>query len=289
MNISYFNEKHYLNVWVFRLICILKNINVYKVILSTTLSYQMSKAKIAISVDNSLLKLVDSKVDGSVIRSRSQAIEYFMKKGLQEQSVSVAVLLLKGEHQAFALRNIKGASLIRQQIEFFSKHGIKTVYIVTQHTKSMNLLLDEISDAKINVQIIEKQSKGNADALKAIKEKISSSFVVMSGDTYNDFDLLKMVKKHIDSEKLATMGLMTREKPSSYGTAILDGDLIVDFQEKPKHYSTNIVNAGIYIFKPELFEMFENSLSLEKDLFPKLARIKQLVGFFTYGEYFHFG
>ena len=247
----------------------------------------MKKSKIAISVDASLLKLVDSKVDGSVIRSRSQAIGYFLKKGLQEQAVSVAVLLLKGEHQLVALKQVNGTSLIKQQINFFSKHGIKTIYIITQHTKNMNLLLNEISDAKINVEIIERQSRGNADALKAVKEKVDSSFIVMSGDTYNNFDLLKMIKKHIDSEKLATMGLMTREKTSSYGTAILDGDLIVDFQEKPRHYSTNIVNAGIYIFKPEIFELFNNVDSLEKDLFPKIARMKQLVGFFNYGEYVH--
>ncbi|MBI2541634.1 nucleotidyltransferase family protein [Candidatus Woesearchaeota archaeon] len=247
----------------------------------------MVKSKIAISVDSSLLKLVDSKVDGSVIRSRSQAIEYFLKKGLQEQSVSIAVILLKGEHQKFAMKNVKGASLIKKQIELFSKHGIKTVYIVTQHTKNMNLLLGEISDSRINVELIEGQSRGNADALKGLKEKIINSFVVMSGDTYNDFDLLKMIKKHIDSEKLATMGLMTREKTHSYGTAILDGDLVVDFQEKPKHFSTNIVNAGIYIFSPEIFEMFEDITSLEKELFPKLARMKQLVGFFNYGEYLH--
>ncbi len=248
----------------------------------------MKKAKIAISLDNSLLKLVDSKVDGSIIRSRSQAIEYFLKKGLQEQSVNAAVLLLKGEHQAFALKDIKGTSLIKHQINFFSRYGIKMVYIITQHTKNINLLLNEISDARINAEIIEKQAKGNADALKAVKEKVDNSFVVMSGDTYNNFDLLKMIKKHMDSEKLATMGLMTREKTRTYGTAILDGDLIVDFQEKPKHYSTNIVNAGIYIFKPEIFELFEDAASLEKDLFPKLARLKQLAGFFTYGEYSHF-
>ena len=249
----------------------------------------MKKSKIAISVDASILKLVDSIVDGSVIRSRSQAIEYFLKKGLQEQSVSIAVLLLKGEHQLVALKEVNGASLIKQQINFFSKNVIKTIYIITQHTKNMNLLLNEISDAKINVEIIERQSRGNADALKAVKEKVGSSFIVMSGDTYNNFDLLKMIKKHLDSEKLATMGLMTREKASSYGTAILDGDLIVDFQEKPRHYSTNIVNAGIYIFKPEIFELFNNVDSLEKDLFPKIARMKQLVGFFNYGEYVHIG
>ena len=247
----------------------------------------MVKPKIAISLDNSLLKIVDSKVDGSVIRSRSQAIEFFLKKGLQEQSVNFAVLLLKGEHQEFALKSVEGTSLIKKQIEFFSRYGIKTIYIVTQHSKNVNLLLNEVSDAKINVEIVEKQAKGNAEALRAIKGNISNSFVVMSGDTYNNFDLLKMIKKHMESEKLATMGLMTREKTSSYGTAILDGDLIIDFQEKPKHYSTNIVNAGIYIFKSEIFEMFQDSVSLEKDLFPKLARLKQLVGFFTYGEYLH--
>ncbi len=248
----------------------------------------MSKSKIAISIDNSLLKLVDSKIDKSVIRSRSQAIEYFLKKGLQEQSVNVAVLLLKGSHQVAALKDVKGTSLIKQQINFFSKHGVKMVYIVTQHTHNINQLLAETSNSKINVELIEKQVKGNADALQAIKEKVDNSFVVMSGDTYNNFDLFKIIKKHIESEKLATMGLMTREKISSYGTAILDGDLIIDFQEKPKHYSTNIVNAGIYIFKPEVFELFEDVNSLEKDLFPKLARIKQLIGFFTYGEYMHF-
>ncbi len=251
----------------------------------------MTKSKIAISVDNSLLKSVDSKVDGSVIRSRSQAIEYFLRKGLQEQSVNAAVLLLKGGHQEISLKDVHGNSLLNQQIAFFANHGINQLYIVTQHSKNINRLLEQISNAKINVEIAEKQAKGNAEALKAIKGKVNSSFVVMSGDTYNNFDLLKMIKKHTQSEKLATMGLMTREKPSQYGTAILDGDLIIDFQEKPKYYSTNIVNAGIYIFKPEIFELFENEkyFSLEKSLFPKLARMKQLAGFFTYGEYRHFG
>ena len=249
----------------------------------------MKKSKIAISIDAPLLKLLDSKVDGSVIRSRSQAIEYFLNRGIQEQSIGTAVMLVKGEQQHLLLKEIKGNKLIQQQISFFSKFGIKNLYIVTQHSKSTNLLLNELSDSKINVQIVEKQAKGNADALLAVKENLNNSFIVMSGDTYNDFDLLKMIKKHTGSEKLATMGLMTREKASSYGTAILDGDLIIDFQEKPKHYSTNIVNAGIYIFKPEIFEFFEGITSLEKDLFPKIARIKQLVGFFTYGEYMHFG
>ena len=247
------------------------------------------KPKVAISLDQNLLNLIDSKVDGSVIRSRSQAMEFFLRKGLQEQSINTAVLLIKGEHQKNSLNKLKGKTLIKNQIEFFSKNGINNAYIITQHTKNINLLLNEISDANISVEIIETNAKGNAEALQAIEDKIKSSFIAMSGDTYNNFDLLKMIKKHLELDKMATMGLMTREKTAAYGTAILDGDLIIDFQEKPKQSSTNIVNAGIYIFKPEVFELFENVSSLEKDLFPKLARLKQLVGFFTYGEYEHLG
>lgn len=247
----------------------------------------MGKPKIAISLDESLLTLVDSKVDGSVIRSRSQAIEFFLRKGLQGQSINTAVLLIKGEHQLTLLKKIKGKSLIASQIDFFSKYGISNVFIITQHTRSINLVLEEISNAKINVEIIETDAKGNAKALAAARDNIKGNFIVMSGDTYNNFDLIKMMKKHIDNDKLATMGLMTREKITGYGTAILDGDLIVDFQEKPKQSSTNIVNAGIYILKPEVFELLEDAQNLEKDLFSKLARMKQLTGFFTYGEYEH--
>jgi mannose-1-phosphate guanylyltransferase len=247
------------------------------------------KPKITISLDQNVLSLVDSKVDGSVIRSRSQAIEFFLKKGLQGQSINTAVLLIKGGHQKNMLKKLKGKSLLKNQLEFFSQNGINNVYILTQHSKDINLLLNEISDSKVNVEVLETDSGGNAHALFSIKNKTKNNFIVMSGDIYNNFDLLKMIKKHVEADKIASMGLMTRERTTSYGTAILDGDLIIDFQEKPRQSSTNIVNAGIYIFKPEVFELFENVSSLEKDLFPKLARMKQLVGFFTYGEYEHLG
>jgi NDP-sugar pyrophosphorylase family protein len=242
------------------------------------------KQKIAISVDNSILKLVDSKVDGSVIRSRSQAIEYFLKKGLTEESITTAIILLKGAQQDAILKIFKGKSVIKNQIEFFNNNGIKKIFLITQ--KPSKELREELINT--NAEIIEKEAKGNASALLALKEKIKNNFIVMSGDTYNNFDLIKMVNKHLTLNKLATMGLMTREKASDYGTAILDGDFIIDFQEKTKKISSHIVNAGIYIFKPEIFELIQGN-SLEKELFPKLAKIKELVGFFTYGEYEHFG
>jgi NDP-sugar pyrophosphorylase family protein len=249
----------------------------------------MKKSKIAISVDAPLLHVIDSKVDGQVIRSRSQAIEYFLRKGLREDALSIAVLLLKGDHQLHSLSGFKGKTLIEHQLDFFRKSGFSTVYIVTQHTKHTTLLLEFTSRAPLTVEIVEADAKGNARALSALRSRIKQPFLVMSGDTYNNFDVSKMAKKHAAVDTLAIMGLMTRAHTTGYGTAILDGDYVIDFQEKPKESSTTIVNAGIYLFKPEIFELFEGVDSLERDLFPKLARMKQLAGFFTYGEYEHFG
>lgn len=243
----------------------------------------MKKDKIAISVDNSLLKMIDGKIDGSMIRSRSQAIEYFLKKGLKEDSIRTVVLLLKGSQQSIVLKDFKGKSLIKNQIEFFSDKGIGKIYLVTQKPKKE--LREELIDT--NVEIVDADARGNASALLYLKNKIKSDVIVMSGDTYNDFDLDKMIAKHLSLNTLATMGLMTREESSEYGTAILDGDYVIDFREKTKSLSSHIVNAGIYIFKPGVFELIEKD-SLEKDLFPKLAKIRELAGFFTYGEYKHF-
>jgi len=156
---------------------------------------KMKKPKIAISLDKPLLDLIDSKVDGSILRSRSQAVEYFLRKGLQEQSINTAVILLKGEHQLISLKNIKGRSLIKNQLDFFYQNNINKVLIVTQHTKNVNLFLNEVNDSRLNIEVIEKNAKGNADALESIKDKIKTNFVVMSGDTYNHFDLIKMMKK----------------------------------------------------------------------------------------------
>ncbi|NQV08724.1 ribbon-helix-helix protein, CopG family [Candidatus Woesearchaeota archaeon] len=79
----------------------------------------MKKQKIAISLDKKLLDLVDSKVDGSIIRSRSQAIELFLHRGMEEKSVENAVILLHKDHQKTSLKKIDGISLIKKQISFF--------------------------------------------------------------------------------------------------------------------------------------------------------------------------
>lgn len=241
----------------------------------------MGKEKIAISLSRGILKQIDSRVDGLAVRSRSQAVEMLVKKGMESRTVGTAVLMVSRDHQKIALSGFKGSSLLGCQIKFFREFGIENIYIVTQ--PNGDIIKKEAS--KHNAHVEETAKKENAEALKSMKGKLKSDFIVMSGDTYNYFDLGKMIEKHTQKNVIATMGLMSHEKPGKYGSAILDGDMVVNFREKSK--ISHIINAGIYIFKEEVFDTMSDCKSLEFDLFPKLAKMRQLAGYFTMGEYCH--
>lgn len=246
------------------------------------------KVKIAIAMDKNLVEQIDSKVDGTTIRSRSQAIEMFVKRGIGKEPVNTAVILLKGEHQKYALTKIDEQTLIKKQIQFLNRYGITKLYLITQKTEMISELYKEIINSPMQIEIVETEAKGNAEALYELKDKMKNSFVIMSGDVYNEFSLNQMIEKHMQTGTIATMGLMTRQQPSKYGSAELDGDYVVDFREKDTAATSNIVNAGIYIFKPEIFNLCDKKTkSIEKDLIPKLTQIRQLTGHFTHGKYMH--
>src|SRR3989338_3028513 len=150
---------------------------------------EMKKSKIAISLDKSLLDEIDKRVDGKVIRSRSQAMEVFLRKGLFETEIKTAVILLRGNHQQHSITEVEGKSLIKKQIEFFAKHGIEKVFVLTQKSESSLKFMKEIADAKLPVEVFEDDAKGNGHALWKLKNHLKEPFVLISGDTYNEFDL----------------------------------------------------------------------------------------------------
>ncbi|MEM7819774.1 MAG: sugar phosphate nucleotidyltransferase [Candidatus Aenigmatarchaeota archaeon] len=242
----------------------------------------MQKKKIAISITKDILKKIDESVDGSIIRSRSQAIEFFLRKGFLE-NIDTAIIMLSKRHQKTALTRFKKSTLIKEQIDFFRNNGIKNIFVLIQKNDNLSLIKKECEKF---AEVFITNSKKNGDAILQMKNILKNDFIVMSGDIYNNFDINSMIKKHIVSKKIATIGLMSRSTPSKYGTAILDGDFVINFQEKPKKPNSFIVNSGIYIFKTDVFEFMSGSI--ENDVLPKLARMKELIGFFTTGEYVHF-
>jgi len=68
------------------------------------------------------------------------------------------------------------------------------------------------------------------------------------------------------------------EEPSKYGVVVANEEgKIEKFVEKPKVFVGNKINAGIYIFNPQILDRIEaRPTSIEKEIFPKMAEENQL-------------
>ncbi len=118
---------------------------------------------------------------------------------------------------------------------------------------------------------------GDAGPLKLIDKLygLNSTFLVVYGDVFSNIDLGEVIRFHKKCGGLATMVVTRVEDPSRYGVVVYDDyGKVIKFVEKPPKERTisNIVNAGVYVFEPEVLNYISESYSkLAKDVLPKLA------------------
>jgi NDP-sugar pyrophosphorylase family protein len=245
----------------------------------------MKKDKIAISIDRPTLEMVDAMVDGLQIRSRSQAIEFLISKGIEQQYIKDAVILVRGEEAAILLKIVEGKTLLDQHLDWLAEHGVRNVYLITGVDAPLKKIEQIIDTHQIRARIItEEKSQGNIPALLLVKKELAKNFILLLGDTLNRFDLTKMILFHLKNDKIATVGLISSATPKKYSTVELEGDRIVEF--RAEHSESHIIDAGIYT----IFKSFTHTKRyFEKDILPALCHTNEIKGYFTHGKYIHFG
>ncbi len=143
---------------------------------------------------------------------------------------------------------------------------------------------------------LEETSLGTAGPIKLASQTISltETFIAMNGDVIADIDLFKMLKHHEKTKAAITDALHEVKNPSRFGVVQLDPVWrIRRFVEKPKasEAPSHLVNAGIYLIEPQVLRIIPPShkVSLEKEIFPVLARRGNLSGFPFPGYWFDIG
>ena len=136
---------------------------------------------------------------------------------------------------------------------------------------------------------------GTGGPLKKAEKLIGydEPFIMLNGDIYADINYRELVETHRKSGALATIALCKVEDPCSFGVADLQGNLIRRFVEKPArgHAPSNLINAGAYVFSPEVFGYIPEgrAVSIEREVFPKLAEEGKLCGHCTSGLWIDIG
>jgi len=115
---------------------------------------------------------------------------------------------------------------------------------------------------------------GTAGAIKHAETVINSDpFVVMNGDSLCHFGLDKFVDFYIIKKALFALVLARAKPGKDYGVVSLGNNKqIIQFNEKMKAKSNDLINAGIYLFEKSILSMIpaNKNLSLEHDLFPQI-------------------
>lgn len=112
---------------------------------------------------------------------------------------------------------------------------------------------------------------GSAGGLKKVQDYsgfFDEPFLVICGDALIDLDLTEVMEYHKKNKAVATV--ICKEVPKDevykYGVVVTDeNNHVLSFQEKPKveEAKSNIINTGIYIFDPKVFEYIPDNVEFD--------------------------
>jgi mannose-1-phosphate guanylyltransferase len=131
-----------------------------------------------------------------------------------------------------------------------------------------------------------KKPLGTGGPVKKAEKLIGhdAPFLVLNGDIFADVKYTEISGLHKEKNPTATIALHRVDDPSGYGVAELGKqNRIKKFIEKPspRVAPTNLINAGVYVLSPEIFKYIPKGqkVSLEREVFPKLAEEGKLYGY----------
>jgi len=253
------------------------------------------KERVSITLDAQLINNLNSMVDGVTIANRSQAIEYLVRKSIN--NLKVAVILcggnsMKTENGIFRIcAPFFGRTVIEYNIKGLRKSGFGKIYIAGDKLALIEVfkILGNGEAYGLSVEYIEDdpEPKGSMGTLAHVR-KINQTFLVASGDViFGETNIMSVWNAHLLYKGIATLHVQaTTDEVEKMGVVTLEGNLVREFIEKPptKKFLTHY--SGFFIAEPEIFS--QSGSSLERDVFPCLASRSLLYAHPTSEVIYHF-
>jgi len=170
-----------------------------------------------------------------------------------------------------SLMPVMGRPIVEHLIESLRSVGVEEVLIVANHKEDK--LREEFEDQR-DVQVVHQENvDGTGSAIEAVGS-IDEDFFVVNGDVIvSERDLKSLKKKFESTDPKVSMLAAGEEKPEKFGVLSITNDEVTSIDEKPEEPDNSLVNTGIYVFKPELFEVLGG---LDEDETSLVDAVKQM-------------
>lgn len=177
---------------------------------------------------------------------------------------------------------IGGKPLLERTIEYLKGYGFDEIIICVAYLKGQ--IIDYLSRRKDEIGVKLKFAEadaplGTAGQLKTAEPFISDTFLAMNGDIFTSLNIKRLLDFHMPNTWSIALKSYSFQIP--YGLVeVADDSRIKSFKEKPNN--SYLVNAGIYIFEPKIFECITPGKfsNLETDVFPEAIKKGQIVNAF---------
>lgn len=161
------------------------------------------------------------------------------------------------------LVRILGKYFLEYQVIELSRIGIKDIIVVkSENFKEVFEDFQNEMSEKYGVIIsymVQKEALGTGDAFNQVKHLIDEPFIGLMGDNhYQANDIQKLVDTFNKTNK-SVIGGFEVNNPQDYGVIEYSKDKkVTRIVEKPKKPKSNLINAAIYVFKPNIFELIDD-------------------------------
>jgi len=192
---------------------------------------------------------------------------------------------------------IAGRPMLEWIIENLAKEGVDEIILAVNYMA--DLLRKHFKSRFNGIRIrysIDPTPLGTGGPIKQAQGLLGGkgTFLAMNGDILSEAPIKSMLKAHRETGAIVTIALHKVEDPSRFGVAkMANRKRIEAFIEKPRKSDarSSWINAGIYIMEPRVFNYIDagRKVSVEREVFPILAKREKLYGFKYYGPWFDIG
>ena len=172
---------------------------------------------------------------------------------------------------------VAGLPVTEHQILAAKRAGIHTLVLATSYLA--DVFIPYFGDgSKWGIKIlyaVEKEPLGTGGAMRNAAELLQSDepIVIFNGDVLSRHSIAEQIRFHEEQEADVTLHLLEVDDARAFGCVPTDSaGQVTAFLEKMENPVTNFINAGCYIFSPDVITEIPlgTVVSVERETFPAL-------------------
>ena len=171
---------------------------------------------------------------------------------------------------------IKEKPLLHWTVSWLKSYGFKHLVMGVAYHKEV--VIDYLKNNSQGLKIDFSEHTVEGETGEGFRLAISrfvkdQDFLAMNGDEITTLDLKRLEELHLNNKPVATVSVAPMRSP--FGILELKDDDVVSFKEKPL-VENMFVSIGVYVFNKKILNYIPENGSIEKTVFPLLAKERAL-------------